>query len=145
MAGGTHDASGAVLKEAGAAARPAGFGGTAQRRSALQCGLISGGVDQHPAPRPPAVAGGRWLRTCRGFSAEALRERIDDAQAVCLITADGGYRRGKMLPLLAAAEQAVSEAKTVRQMVVVRRHPTGTSTGTGTGTGSGTGTGTGTG
>ena len=34
-----------------------------------------------------------------GFSAESLRDRINDAQAVALITADGGYRRGQVLPL----------------------------------------------
>jgi hypothetical protein len=34
-----------------------------------------------------------------GFSAESLRDRINDAQAVLLVTADGGYRRGQIVPL----------------------------------------------
>ena len=42
-----------------------------------------------------------------GFSAESLRDRINDAQAVCLITADGGYRRGAILPLKRFADEAL--------------------------------------
>ncbi|HEX2569299.1 MAG TPA: acetate--CoA ligase [Polyangia bacterium] len=56
-----------------------------------------------------------------GFSAEALRDRLDDAGAVCLITADGGWRRGRFLPLRQAARAAFAEAKTVKHLVVVRR------------------------
>ncbi len=62
-----------------------------------------------------------------GFSAESLRSRIDDAQATVVITADGGNRKGKVLPLkpvvdaaLAASETAPAQA-TVRHVVVVNR------------------------
>ena len=41
-----------------------------------------------------------------GFSAESLRDRINDAQAVAVITADGGYRRGQVLPLKRFADEA---------------------------------------
>src|SRR5205085_2383517 len=40
-----------------------------------------------------------------GFSADALRDRLNDAGAVALITADGGWRRGKVVPLKAAADR----------------------------------------
>src|SRR5205807_1687629 len=43
-----------------------------------------------------------------GFSAESLRDRINDAQARLLITADGGYRRGQMVPLKQVADEAIS-------------------------------------
>ena len=43
-----------------------------------------------------------------GFSAESLRDRINDAQAVALITADGGYRRGQVLPLKRFADDALA-------------------------------------
>ena len=42
-----------------------------------------------------------------GFSAEALRSRIDDAEAVLVITSDGGYRRGAASPLKPAVDEAV--------------------------------------
>ena len=42
-----------------------------------------------------------------GFSAESLRDRINDAQATVLITADGGYRRGQIVPLKQMADEAL--------------------------------------
>ena len=42
-----------------------------------------------------------------GFSAEALRDRIVDAEAKVLITADGGYRRGQIIPLKHDADYAL--------------------------------------
>jgi len=60
-----------------------------------------------------------------GFSAEALRDRINDAEAVALITADGGYRRGQVIPLKRFADQALAECPSVRHVVVVRRRQGG--------------------
>ncbi|MHC4985876.1 MAG: acetate--CoA ligase, partial [Planctomycetota bacterium] len=56
-----------------------------------------------------------------GFSAEALRDRINDAEAKVLITADGGYRRGQMLPLKHDADYAVKETPCIQHVVVVKR------------------------
>jgi acetyl-CoA synthetase len=56
-----------------------------------------------------------------GFSAQALADRINDAEATVLITADGGYRRGEVFPLKAAADEAVSDAPTIEHVVVVKR------------------------
>jgi acetyl-CoA synthetase len=56
-----------------------------------------------------------------GFSAEALRERINDAKAKIVITADGGWRRGSIVPLKAAVDEALRETPTIEKAVVVRR------------------------
>ncbi|HEY8490151.1 MAG TPA: acetate--CoA ligase, partial [Dehalococcoidia bacterium] len=56
-----------------------------------------------------------------GFSAEALRDRVTDAQATVVVTADGGFRRGEEVRLKAAVDQALAHAPTVRHVVVVRR------------------------
>ncbi|PZA06978.1 MULTISPECIES: acetate--CoA ligase [unclassified Meiothermus] len=56
-----------------------------------------------------------------GFSASALAERINDAQSTVLITADGGWRRGSVVPLKANADEALASTESVRHVVVVRR------------------------
>jgi acetyl-CoA synthetase len=56
-----------------------------------------------------------------GFSAEALAGRIVDSQAKLVITADGGWRRGKPVNLKAAADEAMQMTDTVRHALVVRR------------------------
>ena len=56
-----------------------------------------------------------------GFSAEALRDRINDSQSRVLITADGGYRRGAIVPLKASADEALHGAPSVEKVVVYRR------------------------
>jgi acetyl-CoA synthetase len=56
-----------------------------------------------------------------GFSAESLRDRINDLGAVLLVTADGGYRRGQVVPLKRAADEALEECPTVRHVIVVQR------------------------
>jgi len=56
-----------------------------------------------------------------GFSAESLRDRINDAQAVALITADGAYRRGTVLPLKRFADEALEGCHSIRHVIVVRR------------------------
>jgi acetyl-CoA synthetase len=60
-----------------------------------------------------------------GFSAESLRDRIRDAEARVLITSDGGYRRGGIVPLKRAADEALEEqggCPTIEHVLVVRRH-----------------------
>jgi acetyl-CoA synthetase len=56
-----------------------------------------------------------------GFSAESLRDRINDAKAKVLITADGGYRRGGIVPLKRNADEAVAGCPTIKDVVVVKR------------------------
>jgi acetyl-CoA synthetase len=56
-----------------------------------------------------------------GFAASALRDRINDAEAKVLITADGGYRRGQVVPLKKNADDAVAECPTIEHVVTVRR------------------------
>ncbi|MEV7607191.1 acetate--CoA ligase [Paenarthrobacter sp. NPDC089322] len=58
-----------------------------------------------------------------GFSADALRSRIEDAEAKLVVTADGTYRRGKPSPLKPAVDEALSkEGHTVEKVVVVKRN-----------------------
>jgi acetyl-CoA synthetase len=56
-----------------------------------------------------------------GFSAESLRDRINDAQASLLITADGGYRRGQIVPLKQTSDEALRETPSIRHVIVVQR------------------------
>ena len=56
-----------------------------------------------------------------GFSADALRDRIQDAEAAVVITADGGWRRGQANLLKPQADAAVRDCPSVRSVVVVRR------------------------
>ncbi len=56
-----------------------------------------------------------------GFSAEALRSRIEDAEAVLVITSDGGHRKGKAMALKPAVDEAVAASPSVRHVLVVRR------------------------
>ena len=56
-----------------------------------------------------------------GFSAQALADRINDADAKLLVTADGGYRRGEILPLKPAADEACENTPSLQHIVVVKR------------------------
>ena len=56
-----------------------------------------------------------------GFSAESLRDRIDDAKAKLLITADGGFRRGTIVQLKQIADEAVANTPSIENVIVVRR------------------------
>ena len=56
-----------------------------------------------------------------GFSAEALRDRINDSQAKLCVTADGGWRRGSIVPLKDTTDAAVAEAPTIEKVLVVQR------------------------
>ena len=56
-----------------------------------------------------------------GFSPESLRDRINDAEAKLLVTADGGYRRGQVIPLKRNADRALEETPSIENVVVVKR------------------------
>jgi acetyl-CoA synthetase len=56
-----------------------------------------------------------------GFSVEALAERIQDAESRVLITADGGWQRGKVVPLKEIADEAISRQATIESCIVVKR------------------------
>ncbi len=56
-----------------------------------------------------------------GFSSDALKERINDAQAKILITADGGYRRGNIVPLKNMSDEAIKDCPSIKNVVVVKR------------------------
>jgi acetyl-CoA synthetase len=56
-----------------------------------------------------------------GFSSEALRDRINDAQASVVITADGSYRRGQVVPLKENVDGAVKDTPSVKHVIVVER------------------------
>jgi acetyl-CoA synthetase len=56
-----------------------------------------------------------------GFSAEALSDRINDAQAKLVITADGGWRRGKPAALKPAVDDALAHTPSITHTLVVRR------------------------
>jgi len=56
-----------------------------------------------------------------GFSAESIRSRVEDADAKVIITADGGWRKGKVFPLKAAVDAAVSGETSVTSVLVVKR------------------------
>ena len=56
-----------------------------------------------------------------GFASDSLRDRINDAEAKVLITADGGWRRGQVVPLKANADRAIAETPSIETVVVVRR------------------------
>ncbi|MGH6692709.1 MAG: AMP-binding protein, partial [Gammaproteobacteria bacterium] len=56
-----------------------------------------------------------------GFSAESLRDRINDAAATVLITGDGGYRRGSVVPLKQNSDDAISGTPSIQHVVVLKR------------------------
>jgi acetyl-CoA synthetase len=56
-----------------------------------------------------------------GFSAQSLKDRINDAEAKVLVTADGAWRRGSIVPLKEIADEAVAGAPSIEHVVVLRR------------------------
>jgi acetyl-CoA synthetase len=56
-----------------------------------------------------------------GFSAESLRDRINDSKCRLLVTADGGYRRGQIVGLKKVADEAVADTPSIEHVVVVQR------------------------
>jgi acetyl-CoA synthetase len=60
-----------------------------------------------------------------GFSPESLRDRINDSKCKLLITADGGYRRGQVVPLKRNADKALEDCPSIENVVVVQRRSGG--------------------
>ncbi|MGH7677220.1 MAG: acetate--CoA ligase, partial [Gemmatimonadaceae bacterium] len=58
-----------------------------------------------------------------GFSPESLRDRINDSECKVLITADGGYRRGQVVPLKRNSDKALEGCPSIKHVVVVQRRP----------------------
>jgi acetyl-CoA synthetase len=56
-----------------------------------------------------------------GFSAESLRDRINDQKAKILVTADGGWRRGAVVPLKKISDEALENAPSIERVVLVKR------------------------
>jgi acetyl-CoA synthetase len=56
-----------------------------------------------------------------GFSSEAIKDRVNDCQARVIITADGGWRRGKIVELKASVDRALAATPSVQHVVVLRR------------------------
>ena len=56
-----------------------------------------------------------------GFSADSIRDRINDAKANCVITADGGWRRGQIVPLKDTVDEALQGADSVKHVLVLQR------------------------
>ncbi|MDQ6870581.1 MAG: acetate--CoA ligase [Gemmatimonadota bacterium] len=65
-----------------------------------------------------------------GFSPESLRDRINDAKAKLLITADGGFRRGAVVPLKKNSDIALEGTDSIEHVVVVKRELSGSKSGT---------------
>ncbi len=56
-----------------------------------------------------------------GFSAESLRDRINDSRCTVLVTADGGFRRGQVVPLKQMADEALKDTPSIEHVIIVRR------------------------
>ncbi|HEX7283958.1 MAG TPA: acetate--CoA ligase [Vicinamibacterales bacterium] len=56
-----------------------------------------------------------------GFSAESLRDRINDSKCKVLVTADGGWRRGQIVPLKQMADEALKDTPSIEHVIIVQR------------------------
>ena len=68
-----------------------------------------------------ARLGAPFTAVFSGFSSKSLAERIDDCKARIVVTADGGYRRGKIVGLKTVVDEAVRNSRSVEHVVVLRR------------------------
>ncbi|MEJ7759093.1 MAG: acetate--CoA ligase [Gemmatimonadaceae bacterium] len=64
-----------------------------------------------------------------GFSPESLRDRINDSDCRVLVTSDGGYRRGQVVPLKRNADEALEQTPSIENVIVVKRAFVGTGAG----------------
>src|SRR5688572_31305360 len=56
-----------------------------------------------------------------GFSSQAIADRVEDAQSTLLITADGGFRRGQVVPLKKNVDEALTKTNLIKKVVVLKR------------------------
>jgi acetyl-CoA synthetase len=56
-----------------------------------------------------------------GFSTESIKDRVNDCKAKVIVTADGGFRRGKIVPLKENVDNALKDTPSVKSVIVVRR------------------------
>ncbi len=89
-------------------------------------GRLRGDLYAHGARASHCHAGLRAHRRCpfrdfRRFQRQALIDRIADAKSKILITADGGYRRGKIVPLKETADVALKNCPTIEKSIVLKR------------------------
>ncbi|MGN6349426.1 MAG: acetate--CoA ligase [Candidatus Nitrosocosmicus sp.] len=56
-----------------------------------------------------------------GFSSQSIADRANDSQSRLIITADGGYRRGKIIPLKHIVDEAIENIPSIEKVIVVKR------------------------
>jgi len=78
-------------------------------------------IPERRSPCSPAPGWAPALGRLRGFSPDSLRDRINDSASKVVVTSDGGWRRGSVVPLKANTDEALREAPSVAKVVVVRR------------------------
>src|SRR5262249_15654215 len=65
--------------------------------------------------------GGVFLPLFSGFGVEAIASRLAEAEAKALFTADGAYRRGKVVPMKPTADEAAARGPTLQQLIILQR------------------------
>jgi acetyl-CoA synthetase len=77
-------------------------------------------IEEAVAMLSAARIGAVFTLVFSGFGAEALSDRINDSGAKLIVTADGGFRRGKIIPLKETVDRAMELTKSVETVIVVR-------------------------